>query len=81
MSTHNIDDAPTNTSEESSRRDEAQAEVLPTQGEQLPNSNGEDFSGGGVDARNVPFGFHGATAIFPEVHMVTGKTIMNDSCH
>lgn len=70
MSTH-VEDTPTNTSEgNTGRGDEPQAEVLPTQ---LPSSNGEDFSGSSIDARNVPFGLHSATAIFPEVHMVTGK--------
>ena len=70
MSTHHDEATPTNTGDDGSQRDEGAA----AQGEQLLNSNGEDFSGGSVETRNMPFGFQGATAILPEVHTVTGKT-------
>lgn len=69
MSTQNIEGIPTN--EESSRRgEEGRAEAL----QDPPNE--EEFSGGSIDTRNVPFGFHGDTAILPEVHTVTGEFLV-----
>lgn len=70
MSTQNIEATPTGTNEESSRRgEEGQANVL----QDPPNA--EEFSGGSIDSRNMPFSFHGATAILPEVHTVTGEIL------